>query len=628
MIVLLCSITSLGVDEQVVVSGPTGKYVRNGPQTIILSPSREKEFRKAIKIHELEYAVIKNTFTGEIRHEEGPQGRLWMQAYDIKEAILPKVTLQERDYIRLIDTLTGYERIIRGPQTIVPAPLEEAPNGTEEAVVMGPKLAVLTLNKTTGKKKLYSGEFSFAPGPYEVILEVRVSTLIEERQYAVVKELDTGRIRHEAGPKLFQAGAYDHVVQVKDMLTLEKDQYVRLTNEMNGSERVVRGPRTFTPDPAEVYPEGVQRAKFLDKDTAVLVLDQITGQEELKKKAEGQHMGVYIPEAHEEIIKEEELVTVDQKSAVVVRDSLGNVKVYQGSDPGTRAFFLEPYHQIVEQTWSGYPKETIQPGQVQEGTKVKVKKIDMSYLTMFFKYEVRTSDNVRVNLEGVIGWRVVDVGKMITATGDPPGDIWFRCRSALIQGVSKSTLEQFFNDQTSITREAFQAATGDDFYVRRGVQVLKMDLTKYEYADASVAKIMEQITQEKTNKINRMTQAASEAEVAEAKLTAEILLEKQKTDLIQKKVENKRLEARLDGEAAGMTLLKAADSFIAGLNSTVDNATTRVELYRLHETLNSKNTDTKNLASGKAELYITPDNVNLKLMMPNAEARRLEHVEL
>merc|ERR1711959_513938 len=102
-----------------------------------------------------------------------------------------------------------------------------------------------------------------------------------------------------------------------------------------------------------------------------------------------------------------------------------------------------------------------------------------------------------------------------------------------------------------------------------------------------------------------------ENEVKAAELAAEILL-----------------EARMQGEANGMTLMRAADSFIGGLNETVDNVTARVDLYKLHETLKGHNTDINNLASGQAELFLTPSNVNLKLAMGGAAptGRRLENM--
>lgn len=46
--------------------------------------------------------------------------------YDNVEKIVPKVVLQKDEYMRLLDVVTGVERVVRGPQTFVPDPLETA----------------------------------------------------------------------------------------------------------------------------------------------------------------------------------------------------------------------------------------------------------------------------------------------------------------------------------------------------------------------------------------------------------------------------------------------------------------------------------------------------------------------
>lgn len=277
-IFLMCSIVSLGPEEQVVIYGPEGKYERNGPGTILVASGRKKEFRKATRLSPREYAVIKNAKTGEYRHEEGPK-LLFIGAYDENTGTRPKVVLQKHEYMRLVDSLTGMERVVPGPQTIVPRPLEEAPNGTEAAVVLGTNLAVLAFNKTTGQKRLVTTGGVFIPAPYETILEIRKATLLARSEFAMVKNLLNGQLRHEEGPKLLQVGAYDKVMKVKPKLVLEKDQYIRLMDEATGKERIERGPQTFVPKPTEVYPEGPQKAKFLDTDTAILVLNEVTGRD-------------------------------------------------------------------------------------------------------------------------------------------------------------------------------------------------------------------------------------------------------------------------------------------------------------------------------------------------------------
>jgi len=611
IIILLCSITSLAPEEQVVIQGPEGKYTREGPTTL-LSFGRKKEFRKATRLGPMEYAVIKNIKSGEYRHEIGPK-LLFIGAYDIKESVKGKVVLQKQEYMRLIDTLSGFERVIAGPQTMVPDPLEEAPEGTELAIVLGTDLAVLAFNKSTGKKRLVTEGGVFIPSPYEVIMEKRKATLLSQKDFALVKNMMTGQLRHVGGPLLLQVGAYDTVIlPIKPKLVLEKDQYVRLMDESTGIERIERGPQTFVPQPTEVYPEGVKKAAFLDTDTAILVLNESSGQERLVAER-----GVFIPKPEEEILETRSLIRVLPHEAVVVRNEKGGIKVHTGSyDASQSAFFLPPYSAIVVHKWSSYADAPVE-GEAHVPKDISFTKIDMRARKMFFSYEVRTGDNVKLKLEGTIFWRLLNVPLMINVTSDPEGDVWHHARSALIQAVSQTTLQKFMTGFNNITMEAFNSQAADGFYTGRGVSLGSMELTKFETSDAATKVILQKIIQESTNRVNRLQKQKGENEVKAAELAAEILLEKQKTEFIKAQSDNKRLEAKMQGEAAGMTLMRAADSFIGGLNETVENVTARVEMYKLHETLKGHNEATNNLASGKAELFLTPSNVNLRLnMMP------------
>merc|ERR1712093_793809 len=92
-------------------------------------------------------------------------------------------------------------------------------------------------------------------------------------------------------------------------------------------------------------------------------------------------------------------------------------------------------------------------------------------------------------------------------------------------------------------------------------------------------------------------------------------MEKQRTELIETHAKNQQLQAEMQGEAAGMKRAKGAKAFIDGLSSSIGNVSKRVELYELHETLDSTQANTQNLASGKATLFLTPKDMNLKLHM-------------
>merc|ERR1712232_679732 len=111
----------------------------------------------------------------------GPQ-LLFIGPYDQLGKVLMKIVLQKQEYVRLINRETGSEQVIMGPQTIVPEPMECEKDYTSncsmtvhKAVVMKADVGVLTVNKTSGVKRLVlaSSGGIFTPSPYEDVLEVR-----------------------------------------------------------------------------------------------------------------------------------------------------------------------------------------------------------------------------------------------------------------------------------------------------------------------------------------------------------------------------------------------------------------------------------------------------------------------
>jgi hypothetical protein len=234
---------------------------------------------------------------------------------------------------------------------------------------------------------------------------------------------------------------------------------------------------------------------------------------------------------------------------------------------------------------------------------------------MFFTYEVRTSDNVKLRLDGNIFWRVKAVKQMIDTSSDPEGEVWQHARSALIQGVSKTTLSVFMARFNNITMEAFAAQAADGFYVERGVEIISMEVTRYEPVEEKTAEVLQQIIQETTNRINKLQVQESENDVLAAKLAADIKMEKQKTELIETQAKNQQLQAQMQGESSGMKRARGAKAFIDGLSSSVSNVSKRVELYELHEILENNRANTEHLASGKATLFLTPQDLKLKLHM-------------
>jgi regulator of protease activity HflC (stomatin/prohibitin superfamily) len=615
LIVLLFSIHTLGPEDQVVVDGPNGKYVRNGPATVVLAPERKKVFRQAFKLTTREYAVVKNLRTGEIRHHPGPS-YLFLGAYDVVEEVLPTIVLLRDEYIRLIDQSTGDERVVTGAAAVIPKPLESSPKGVEKAVVIGAETAVVVRLKTTGMLRLETEGGAYFPRPYEEIVEVRKASVIGHPEYAVVKSNLDGSVRHVPGPMLLQVGAYEELLSIEKKMVLRRDEFIRLRSKNDGSERVLHGPSVVIPDPAEHTLQGKQRATFLDVDTAALVLDRTTGQQRLVTAT-----GVFMPSPYEQVLEKRTLIRVLPHEAIVVRNAEGQVSIFGGT--GHESFFLKPHWKVLEFTWSDF-SDSLSSGGEQNATnvsktseqnvaKTKLTKVDMRSQKMFFRYSVQTSDNVQLVVDGTIFWRIVSVAKMLSATSDVPGDVWHHARSALNQAASKATLATFMLSLNQIMAEAFQMQAQDGFYDERGVELEQMEITRFEVLDPATAQILHKIIVESTNRINLLQLQTSTDEVAAARLAADIELEKKRTELVVQQATNVRLQAEMAGDIEGLRRLGFAQTFINGLNESVPNLETRLDLYKHYQRLKSQNEVTHDLGSGGKRFFVTPGDLALNL---------------
>merc|ERR1711939_964586 len=162
--------------------------------------------------------------------------------------------------------------------------------------------------------------------------------------------------------------------------------------------------------------------------------------------------------------------------------------------------------------------------------------------------------------------------------GDPKGDVWYHCRSALIQAISTVTLETFMGSFNAIVQKA--AATDKAFYEERGVSVHNLEVVRYEPKDAETGRTLQAIIQETTNHINRMQQQKSENEVEKEKMAALIEIERQRADLIKEKTANEKLQSHNDGEAEGTRLAQSTLAFLQQLSTSIDGESSRLELLK------------------------------------------------
>lgn len=234
------------------------------------------------------------------------------------------------------------------------------------------------------------------------------------------------------------------------------------------------------------------------------------------------------------------------------------------------SFFLPPYTSLMEFMWSAYtspvrletcgasrgsclPHEARQVLQ-DPVPKVNITMIDLRAQKMFFQNEareprrpfesffevqVRTSDNVRLKLEGTIFWQVRDVMQMVATTSDAPGDISQRARSGMIQEVGRLTLANFMAGFNNLTKATYDSQAADTFYSDRGVELQSLEITRFDSVDNETALVLQNIIKETTLRINELQKQESLNAVNAAKLSADIQLEQQRTQLIQTQASQK-----------------------------------------------------------------------------------------
>merc|ERR1712054_547076 len=210
-------------------------------------------------------------------------------------------------------------------------------------------------------------------------------------------------------------------------------------------------------------------------------------------------------------------------------------------------------------------------------------------------------DIVELILEGTFFWEVVALPLMVQTTGDTSGDICAHARSQFIKHVAQATLKEFMDDLDSISNKVYMQDSG--FYGSRGVKVHSLEVTSYKCAEESTSEVLQQIIQETTNRMSRLSQAESENEVNLFRMQGQIEQEKLNGELLEIQHKHSQDEAKVVGSSEADRIA----AFIEGLGSDVPNLQDRMAMW---QTL--RKTDALSaVAQGGGTLYYTPKDVNL-----------------
>lgn len=420
-------------------------------------------------------------------------------------------------------------------------------------------------------------------------VERRKGRTLGPTDYVLVRNTLSGKLRNAYGPALFFLEAEDEIQESRQGLTLKKNEYVRLLDQKTGIERVVRGETTTYLEPTEKVTQRVQAGINIDDETAVLIRDIQSGQLSLVTEKQ-----VFIPTAYQAVVEVRKRIRLEDNEAVIIKDEHGRY-LFRRGDHEERAFFLQPHHELVKLWWSS--------GIHKEQKNLQITKFDLRPKFMWYEFEARTQDNVELVLGVTFFWGIDDLEKMIATTDDTPGDICSHARSAILQAVSQVTLEQFLASFNEIIRVT--TLEGDtSFYTNRGVILYAVEVRSVASKDASTQKVLQEIINETTNRINRLQKQESENEVKLKQMQGEIETERQRTQLLELRRQHVQIEGALAGEAEALRVR----AFLEGLGDDVSMS----EKIALFNTLR-KQAALERLSEGNAQLYFTPADVDLTI---------------
>merc|ERR1739848_709645 len=115
-----------------------------------------------------------------------------------------------------------------------------------------------------------------------------------------------------------------------------------------------------------------------------------------------------------------------------------------------------------------------------------------------------------------------------------------------------------------------------NFYASRGVKVHSLEVTRYACAEARTSEVLQQIIEETTNRLNRLSQAESENEVKLFRMRGEIETQKLNSELLSIQHEHVESEARVVGKAEAQKV----SAYVNGLADDVPSLEDRITMWQ------------------------------------------------
>jgi regulator of protease activity HflC (stomatin/prohibitin superfamily) len=597
--VVLSMVRFLGKDEQLRIVGFTETTVRNGPAIVQLYPGtyRSATVQKAESLGTVDYIKVKDTVGGGERIERGPK-LLFLGAYDAVTSRGSGITLSKTEYLVVEDQLTGQSQTVKGPQVWFPK-AHDSFSAKRMAIALQEDEYIRIADTSSGVREIRKGkDLIFLEPTQKVEGGVRKALTLKANEFVRLLDNISGKITVHKGESTVFPNANEELVDGNkiEAIELKIDEYVKIIDQTSGEMRVVGGPNLVFLGPNDkVLENGKKKAIQVDDEKAVLVRELTTGQ--LRLVTENQ---LFVPGPNESIEEVRELVMLADHEAMILKDKDGHLHFKYGDPSKTeanssRSFFVPPHSEVMELMWSG--------GTRRAKRDLRISRLDLRPQFMWNEIDCRTKDNVELVLETTLFWEVTDLAKLVRKTGNLTGDIYNQIRSQFIKHAAQVTLKEFMGALHQISHKIFDE--DKEFYNSRGVQVHSLEVTRYSCAEKRTSEVLQQIIEETTNRLNRLSQAESENEVKIFKMEGQIAQEKLNGDLLEIQHAHQTSEASVYGEAEAERIA----AFVQGLDKVVPRLEDRLRMWQTLRKTDALST----VAQGGASLYYTPSDVNLSI---------------
>lgn len=590
----------LDKSEQAVVEHFSEVKVLNGPGLKLLNPLGYKKAtkRKAEILNTVDFAFVKDGISGEERVERGPQ-LLFLGAYDAVTSRGEGTTLSKTEYIIVDDRLTGERTLVKGPCVWFPSSPFSVSGGKRTAIALQEDEYVRIKDKASGKRWVQRGKATvFLEPTWEADGRVRKAITLKSYEFVRLLNSLTGKVTVHKGEAIVVPSSDEELLDGDKLeaTDLSVGEFVRLEDQTTGEIRVVAGPeRVFLGPNEKVLDGGKQQAVQVDDENAVLVRDLRSGQLRLCTEKR-----LFVPGPCEAIEEVKRLIRLSAHEALITKDKDGQLHFHYGDAKKNKndeptAFFLPPHEEVNPLWWSS--------GLRRERRDLRIEVFDCRAQYMWFEFDTRTSDNVELILEVTMFWQVLDLPKMVSATGNLPGDIFNQARSQFIKHVARVTLKAFMEQLHTISNRIHEEDLA--FYDSRGVQIFSLEVTRYKCAEHRTSEVLQQIIEETTNRLNRLSQAESENEVKLFRMQGQIEQEKLNGELLE--IQQKHLQS--DARVAGAAEAERVSAFVDGLEKEVPSLEDRINMWQVLRKKDALSV----VSEGGGSLYYTPQDVNLSI---------------